>query len=102
MSDRRCRYCRQLFQPSRFHPHQIVCGSPECQRHHQRDYHRRKIETDPAVSKNSIPLKAKWVSSVLAAARMGPLWQGQMGPGRQTWMAASKGPWWAVDFRVRF
>jgi len=51
---------------------------------------------------SSNPEGTEKLRTVLAAARMGPLWQGQMGPGRQTWMAASKGPWWAVDFRVRF
>ncbi|HEV2495191.1 MAG TPA: hypothetical protein VG204_19185 [Terriglobia bacterium] len=36
MSDYRCPYCAQLFQPSRFHPDQIVCGNPDCQRHRRR------------------------------------------------------------------
>jgi len=26
MNDRRCRYCRQAFQPNRYHPQQQVCG----------------------------------------------------------------------------
>ena len=47
MSNRTCRYCQQLFQPSPFHPHQIACGQPDCRRHRRREYHRRKIETDP-------------------------------------------------------
>jgi hypothetical protein len=32
MSDRRCRYCQQLFQISRYHPRQLVCSRPDCQR----------------------------------------------------------------------
>jgi hypothetical protein len=31
MSDRRCRYCQQLFQPSPYHPGQFACRQPDCQ-----------------------------------------------------------------------
>ena len=47
MNSCRRRYCQQLFQPSRFHPHQTVCVNADCQRHQRRDYHRRKIERFP-------------------------------------------------------
>lgn len=60
MSDRRCRYCQQLFQPSRFHPHQIVCGRPDCQRHRQREYHRPKIEADPVYRQVCRDSQQKW------------------------------------------
>jgi hypothetical protein len=47
MSDRRCRYCQQFFQPAPFHPQQLVCSKPDCQRQRRREYHRRKIHSDP-------------------------------------------------------
>jgi hypothetical protein len=60
MSNHRCRYCQQLFQPSRFHPHQVVCRSPDCQRRHRRDYHRHKIETDPVYRQVCRDSQQKW------------------------------------------
>ena len=60
MSDRRCRYRQQLFQPSRFHPHQFLCGDTDCQRQHRRDYHRRKIETDPVYHQVCRDSQQKW------------------------------------------
>ena len=47
MSDRRCRYCQQVFQPARYHPQQVVCSQSPCQRQRRRDYHREKIRSDP-------------------------------------------------------
>ena len=55
-----CRYCQQLFQPSRFHPHQFICGRPDCQRHHRREYHRRKIENDPVYHQVCRDSQQKW------------------------------------------
>jgi hypothetical protein len=60
MNDRSCPYCQQLFQPSRFHPEQIVCGRPECQRRRHRDYHRRKIERDPEYGQVVRDSRRKW------------------------------------------
>ena len=60
MSDRRCRYCQQLFQPSCFHPHQLVCSQPDCQRQRRRDYHRGKIETDPEYAQVVRDSRRKW------------------------------------------
>jgi hypothetical protein len=60
MSNRHCRHCQQPFRASRFHPHQIVCGSPDCQRHHRRDYHRRKMETDPVYHQVCRDSQQKW------------------------------------------
>ena len=59
MSDR-CRQCQQLFNPSRFHPEQIVCGRSECQRRRRRDYHRRKIECDPEYAQVVRDSRRKW------------------------------------------
>ena len=47
MSDRRCPYCQQVFQPARYHPQQVVCSQPACQRQRRRDYQRQKIASDP-------------------------------------------------------
>ena len=41
MSNRHCRYCYRIFQLSRYHPHQLDCGQPDCQRQRRREYHRR-------------------------------------------------------------
>ena len=60
MNDRRCPYCPQLFQPSRFHPQQFVCGRPDCQRQRRRDYHRRKIATDPEYAQVVRDSRRKW------------------------------------------
>jgi hypothetical protein len=60
MSDHRCRYCQQPFQPSPFHPDQIVCGRPDCRRHQRRDYHRRKIETDALYRQVCRDSQQKW------------------------------------------
>ena len=47
MVERRCRYCEQVFQPSKFQPGQSVCSGPECQRRRRTDGHRHKIASDP-------------------------------------------------------
>ena len=47
MGERRCRYCQQVFQPSKFQRLQAVCSGPECQRKRRTEYHRNKITSDP-------------------------------------------------------
>ena len=46
MNDRRCPHCQQVFQPAPYHPQQLVCSQPPCQRQRRRDYHREKIRSD--------------------------------------------------------
>jgi len=46
MGSRHCRYCQQLFQLSRYRPHQLVCSRPDCQKQRRREYHRGKLHTD--------------------------------------------------------
>ena len=41
LMSRRCRYCQRVFQPCRYHPQQLVCSRPDCQRQRRREYHRR-------------------------------------------------------------
>jgi hypothetical protein len=48
MKKRVCPHCRQEFTPGRFHPEQVVCSFPQCQRRRRNEYHRRKIAADPA------------------------------------------------------
>ncbi len=60
MNARHCRYCQRLFQPSRFRPQQFVCSHPDCQRQRRRDYHRRKIETDPEYAQALRESRKKW------------------------------------------
>jgi len=67
MIQRRCRYCEQDFQPSKYQPGQLVCSQPGCQRRRRADYHRQKIAADPEYrqvcrdSPQKWPTKAKLV-----------------------------------------
>jgi hypothetical protein len=47
MGERRCRYCQQVFQPSKFQPRQTVCSGAACQRKRRTEYHREKVASDP-------------------------------------------------------
>jgi hypothetical protein len=47
MGERRCLYCQQNFQPSKFQRRRAVCGGYDCQRRRRADYHRRKLAGDP-------------------------------------------------------
>ena len=60
MNDRRCRYCRQAFQPNRYHPQQQVCTHPVCQRQRRSDYHRQKIVSDPVYQQVCLESPRKW------------------------------------------
>lgn len=60
MNDRRCRYCRQAFQPNRYHPQQRVCGHPACQNQRRSDYHRQKVASDPVYQQVCLESPRKW------------------------------------------
>ena len=60
MKDRRCRFCRQVFQPAPYHPQQQVCGNPVCQNQRRRDYHRQKIASDPVYQQVCLESPRKW------------------------------------------
>jgi hypothetical protein len=62
MVERRCCYCEQIFQPSKFQPAQVVCGSPECQRRRRAEYHRGKIAADPEYRQVCLDSPRKWRS----------------------------------------
>lgn len=46
MKQKVCPYCQQEFRCSRFHPEQVVCSFPACQRRRSADYHRKKLAED--------------------------------------------------------
>jgi hypothetical protein len=60
MDERRCRYCQNSFQPSKFHPGQAVCGTPECQRRRRADYHRARVGADPEYRQTCLESAQKW------------------------------------------
>ena len=60
MRELRCGYCQEVFQPSVYRPKQTVCGKAACQRLRQRDYHRRKIASDPVYRQVCLESPRKW------------------------------------------
>jgi hypothetical protein len=62
MVERRCRYCEQSFQPSKYQPGQSVCSQPDCQRRRRADYHRQKIAADPVYRQGCLDSPQKWRS----------------------------------------
>ena len=62
MIDRRCRYCGQQFQPSRFHPEQAVCSDPVCQQRRRGDNRKRKLIADPEYRQVCRESARKWRS----------------------------------------
>ena len=60
MSDHRCRYCQQVFQPAPYHPQQLVCSQTACQRQRRHDYQRQKIASDAVYRQVSQESSQKW------------------------------------------
>src|SRR2546429_8511408 len=60
INDRRCRYCRQAFQPNRYHPRQQVSTHPVCRSQRRSDYHRQKIASDPVYQQVCLESPRKW------------------------------------------
>lgn len=60
MGERRCRYCQQVFQPSKFQPRQAVCRGAGCQRKRRTEYHREKIASDPEYREVCRDSRQKW------------------------------------------
>ena len=60
MGERRCRYCQQVFQPSKFQPRQAVCSGAACQRKRRTEYHREKIAADPEYREVCRDSRRKW------------------------------------------
>jgi len=59
-SSRCCRYCQQIFQPSRYRPQQSVCSEPDCQRRRRSDYHRERIRRDSTYAEDVRASQKKW------------------------------------------
>ncbi len=60
MGERRCLYCQQVFQSSKFQRRQAVCGEADCQRRRRADYHRAKIAADPEYREVCRDSPRKW------------------------------------------
>ena len=60
MSPRRCPYCHEGFEPSRYRPDQVVCSRPDCQRKRRTAYHRRKVLGDPDYRAQCRDSQKKW------------------------------------------
>lgn len=60
MKHKVCPYCTQRFICSRFHPDQVVCSSPECQRRRRADYHSKKLVDDPEYRAQCKDSRSKW------------------------------------------
>jgi hypothetical protein len=59
-TSRRCPHCQQWFVPSIYHPQQTACSQPDCQRRRRREYHRRKLRTDPLYRQVAQDSQKKW------------------------------------------
>jgi hypothetical protein len=46
--------------PSRYHPDQVVCSGPACQRRRRTEYHRQKLRDDPAYRPQCHDSQRKW------------------------------------------
>jgi hypothetical protein len=60
MSDRRCRYCRKSFQPSKYQLSQAVCSEPACQQKRRSDYRQQKLATDQEYRQVCQDSSCKW------------------------------------------
>ena len=60
MGQRSCRYCKNLFRPSKFQPRQTVCSEADCQRHRRTEYHKAKIAADPDYRQSCRDSPRKW------------------------------------------
>jgi hypothetical protein len=60
MSQRRCRYCEQTFEPSKYQPGQIVCGQPSCQQRRRNEYRRQKLCVDSEYRQVCRDSSRKW------------------------------------------
>jgi len=60
MSERRCRYCDQQFQPSPCHPQQTTCSQPVCQQRRRADNRKQKLLSDPEYRQVCRESARKW------------------------------------------
>lgn len=57
---RRCRFCQQPFEPSKFHLQQSVCNQSACQRRRRAEYHRRRVANDREYAEVVRDSRRKW------------------------------------------
>ena len=62
-SGRRCRYCQNIFQPSKYRPQQSVCSEVDCQRQRRTNDHRERIRQDPGYAGDVRASQQKWRAS---------------------------------------
>ncbi len=55
-----CPFCKESFTRSRFHPDQIVCSGPDCQRQRRAAYHRQKLQADPSYRDQCRDSQQQW------------------------------------------
>jgi hypothetical protein len=60
MSERRCRYCDQNFEPCRGHPEQAVCSQRACQQRRRAQSRRQQLATDPEYRQVCRESARKW------------------------------------------
>ena len=60
MVERRCRYCQQVFPPSKYQPNQAVCSQSDCQRQRRAEYHRAKLVSDSGYAETCVESARKW------------------------------------------
>ena len=55
-----CPYCKESFMRSRYHPEQVVCSGPDCQRQRRAAYHRQKLQDDPSYRDQCRDSQQQW------------------------------------------
>jgi hypothetical protein len=55
-----CPYCKESFTRSRYHPDQVVCSGPDCQRQRRAAYHRQKLQDDPSYGDQCRDSQQQW------------------------------------------
>jgi len=60
MDDRRCRFCQNTFQPSKYQLRQTVCSEPSCQRQRRSEYRQRKLSADAEYRQVCRDSSRKW------------------------------------------
>jgi hypothetical protein len=60
MQVRRCQYCKQRFNPSKYHPRQRICSQIDCQRRRRNEYHRNRIRDDSGYRADCHQCQRNW------------------------------------------
>jgi hypothetical protein len=60
MSQRRCRYCEQAFEPSKYQLGQTVCSQLSCQQQRRIEYRRQKLASDGEYRQVCLDSSRKW------------------------------------------